>query len=98
MFFKGFVTIVTAVGQTGQAPCCAHHPHVVDQSQNIQSGSIPAIQSFYYIYIYIYIGYCLMFLSGKIESYRRLVKIVNLFDFPPSKRRIPDPSPPSDFS
>lgn len=91
MFFKGFVTMVTAVGQTGQAPCCAHHPHVVDQSQNIQSGSIPAIQSFYYMY-------CLMFLSGKIESYRRLVKIVNLFDFPPSKRRIHDPSPPSDFS
>lgn len=33
MFFKGFVTMVTAVGQMGQGPCCAHHPHMVDQSQ-----------------------------------------------------------------
>lgn len=38
MFFKGFVTMVTAVGQTGQGPCCAHHPHMVDQSQPFNIG------------------------------------------------------------
>lgn len=33
VFFKGLVAMVTAAGQTGQGPCCAHHPHMADQSQ-----------------------------------------------------------------